>query len=217
MPSLIKHISTAEKKRLFEYLNYLNMEEFRSFCDKHKIPYTIYYESTNGLLKKTGDKDRKGIVLARIKKYLNTGKASKPTIIQKKIVCFQPLKNPKKTDRLNFGQYDWKNKKFFDLMKSMTENKFKDGALARKVIRQFWSEGKAPTLRQYAKAWLKENDSHTDPLPEWAFLTDKKKGISMKNWKSVRIHKARLAIKMLNTVKRANFSGNLNKNSPDSD
>ena len=36
MPSLISHLSATEKKALLDDLNYLNIAEYKSFCDATK-------------------------------------------------------------------------------------------------------------------------------------------------------------------------------------
>ena len=59
MPNLIPHLSQAEQRELFDDLNYLNIAEYRSFCDAHAIPYTICIETAGGGRKKTRDTDRK--------------------------------------------------------------------------------------------------------------------------------------------------------------
>jgi hypothetical protein len=61
--SLIKHMPVAQQKELLSSLNYLNMREFHDFCDRHGIPYSIVVETSTGRRKKTGDTDRKDIIL----------------------------------------------------------------------------------------------------------------------------------------------------------
>jgi hypothetical protein len=72
MASLIKNLTVKQQAELFQQLNYLNISEYQSFCKKHQIPFHIYIELPNGKIKKTSEKDRKGLVLSRIKKYLQT-------------------------------------------------------------------------------------------------------------------------------------------------
>ena len=67
----------AKNDELFKEMNYLNIKEYQGFCDKHKIPYHIHIEM-NGRLKNTGEKDRKNIVLARMRKFIATGKIEGP-------------------------------------------------------------------------------------------------------------------------------------------
>jgi hypothetical protein len=77
-----------------------------------------------------------------------------PAVFAEKVVSFIQLTNIAPTTKLHFGQYDKNNTQFLKVMKSLTGGKFKDGAIARILIREFWTDGKAPTLREYAKAWL---------------------------------------------------------------
>ena len=66
-------------KKMSDDLNYLNMQEIKKICSKYKIPYKIYFEKEKKL-KQSSEKDRKGIVLARIRHFLSTGKIKDPTI-----------------------------------------------------------------------------------------------------------------------------------------
>jgi hypothetical protein len=88
----MKTFKKAELDQLFKQMNYLNIAEYQGFCDKHEIPYDIYAEVA-GRLKKTSAKDRKKIVLARIRNFLKTGKVQGPTVFAKNVVNFEKLKN----------------------------------------------------------------------------------------------------------------------------
>lgn len=59
------------------------------------IPYEIYIK-VNSDLKKTGSIDRKGIVLNRIRHFLETGKIKKPTIYNHQVINFEKLPKPLK-------------------------------------------------------------------------------------------------------------------------
>lgn len=201
MSSLIKHLSPIQQKDLFEQLNYLNIGEYTSLCKRFQISIKIFVELDNGKFKKTSDKDRKGVILKKIKSYLLTDKQPKPTMIPKKVVNFAKLPSSlKKQDKLHYGQYDRNNREFFKLLGQLTNGAFKDGAIARHVIRDFWISGKAPTLEQFARAWVKATKDHKKPKPEWAFLTDRFNGFSEGDWKKLRIKKANAALKILKSI-----------------
>jgi hypothetical protein len=82
-------------------------------------------------------------------------------------------------------------------MKKLTHNKFEFGAIAQEVLRACWTDGYAPTYQKFAKLWLAAKQSHRQPNPEWAYLTDRKKGVAGPDWKKLRIEKANSAIKLL--------------------
>ena len=84
-----------------------------------------------------------------------------------------------------------------DLMKRLTGAKFRNGAIARILARQFWSKGTAPTYREFAAAWLKAVAEHKRPNPEWAFLSDRSHGADTTNWKQLRNKKARQVLEVL--------------------
>lgn len=166
-------------------LNYLNMKEVSAYCKKHKIPVTIMIETAEGL-KKSKDKDRKGIILDRIRKYLKTGKIPKPTVYSKRVCSQENLVSPTASSKLRYGQYDKYNPKLINLLKSLTDGKFKNGSIAREVMRDFWVAGKAPSLKEFSKAWLQAFENDDKDHAEWAFLTDLSKGESMADWKAKR-------------------------------
>ena len=192
----------AKNEELFKEMNYLNIKEYQGFCDKHKIPYHIHIEM-NGRLKNTGDKDRKNIVLARMRKFVATGRIEGPTVFAKHVVSFEKLKNVSPTTKLHFGQYDKTNAQFIEVMRSLTDGKFRDGAIARIVIRDFWTDGKAPTLREYAKAWLVSEVGYLENHPEAAYLTDRRANGPDADWKALRIKKAKSVLAVLNKLDRS--------------
>ena len=196
---LLRSLTETQQNELLDELNYLNMAEIKSFCKAHVIPFTIRVESTHG--KKRNEIDRKGVILSRIRHFLNTGEVLPPTCFAAKVVCFDRLaKQPRPDDRLYYGQYDKNNRAVFSLLKRLTEGQFRDGAIARIVAREFWSKGEAPTFRKYAAAWLSAAGEHTEAHPEWAFLADRARGIAGSNWKRLRAKKAAKVMKLLNAI-----------------
>jgi len=184
---------------LFKEMNYLNLKECQGFCDEHGIPYRIHIEM-NGRLKKTSEKDRKKIVLARMRTFIATGKIEGPTVFARHVVSSEKLKNVSPTTKLHFGQYDKNNAQFMKVMRSLTDGKFRDGAIARIVIRDCWTDGKAPTLREYAKAWSVSEAGCLDNHPEAAYLTDRRANGPDADWKALRIKKAKSVLAVLNKL-----------------
>ncbi|NNE98144.1 MAG: hypothetical protein HKN25_03900 [Pyrinomonadaceae bacterium] len=202
MPSLISKLSKTETQRLFKDIYYLNMGEFREFCDKHSIPYTILVETKDGKIKKSRDKDRQKIIIERVLYYLKTGKIIPATLFRKEVVNLSGLpKNVTEEDRLYYGCYEKKNPKMIALLKKLTGGEFKNGAVARVLCRKFWADGKAPTFTEYAKAWLKARDDYSlGQHPEAAYLTDRSNGKNKKNWKELRVNKAKRIIEILEKI-----------------
>jgi hypothetical protein len=199
--AFISKLPKDERKELLDDLNYLNSAEIKSFCKRHAIPYRIAIETIDGGRRATKDVDRKGVILDRIRHFLQTGVILEETCFRSNIVCFDPLpENLTGGDRLFYGQYDKTNRKLIAFLKSLTRGQFKDGAIARILARQFWSNGKAPTLREYASAWMHASREHTRPNPEWAFLSDRANKFAVSDWKNLRAHKASRVIKILNHI-----------------
>jgi len=201
MPILISHLNKTERRELHHDLNYLNLSEIRDFCKQHSIPYTIWVETDSGEKKRTRDADRKSVVLGRIRHYLKTGQVPAETCFSVEVVCLDsPPKTLKPTDRLYYAWYDKKNKVMIDLLKGLTDGAFKNGAVARILACEFWTNGKAPTFVEFANAWLKAREKGLGPHPEAAWLTDRARNEAGKGWKAKRERKAKKVLKILSAI-----------------
>lgn len=162
--SPISNLQEEEQHELLADLNYLNTAEIKSFCKRHSIPYTIAIETPSGQRRKTNEDDRKGVILDRIRHFLKTGVVLKETCFPAEVVCLEAI--PEKLapgDRLFYGQYDKTSRAMITLLQRLTQGKFRNGAIARIVARDFWSRGEAPTYYEYASAWLKAVEEHSRP------------------------------------------------------
>jgi hypothetical protein len=202
MPNLLSQLTSAERARLLEELNYMNLEEIRGFCSERGIPYRIVAEYPDGKVKATKDTDRKPIVLARVRRYLATGDAGQATCIPAAIVRVEePPKRPDARDRLFYRWYAKEHEGVLRLLGNLTAGRFKDGAVARIVAMEFWARGEAPTFEEFARAWTKaKTEEHLLLTPEYAYLTDLKHQRADGDWKAVRKAKARSALKTLERI-----------------
>jgi hypothetical protein len=201
MPSLIFKLGKQEQQELLRDLNYLNTAEIKSFCKRHAIPYTIAFETKDGSRRRTHDEDRKGVMLRRMRHFLQTGAVLKETCFRSTVVCFDAL--PQKlaaSDRLFYGQYDKSNRTLIALLQDLTGGEFEDGAIARILARTFWSRGHAPTFKEFASDWLQARRDHKRPNPEWAFLSDRAAKTAGADWKKLRTKKANKVMKILNKI-----------------
>jgi hypothetical protein len=196
--TLISKLKQIEQQELFDDLNYLDTGEIKSFCKRHSIPYSISIETEDGSRKRTGDNDRKGVILHRVRHFLKTGVVLEETCFPATVVCFDdPPKKLTASNRLFYGQYDKTNRTIISLLKDLTDGAFEDGAVARILAREFWTRGEAPTFREFADAWLKARKEHTRPNPEWAFLSDRATKAAGTDWKRLRRSKAKKVLKIL--------------------
>jgi hypothetical protein len=200
-PGFISKMPKREQQELLNDLNYLNISEITSFCKRHSIPYRIAIETKDGRRRMTRDDDRKGVILNRIRHFLQTGVILEETCFRAPVVCFDELSdNITAEDRLFYGQYDQTNRMMIALLKSLTDGQFKNGAIARILARDFWSSGKAPTFRAFASAWIHASREHLGPNPEWAFLSDRASKMAVRDWKKLRGQKASKVIRVLNQI-----------------
>ena len=178
----------------------MNLEEIRGFCSARGIPYRIVAERPNGKVTATKDTDRKPIVLARVRRYLTTGDAGQPTCIPASIVREEaPPSRPGPRDRLYYRWYAKEHEGVLRRLNALTAGRFRDGAVARVLAMEFWTRGEAPTLAEFARAWVKTKaDQHLLLTPEYAYLTDlKHQRAEEGDWKALRTAKAKSALKML--------------------
>ena len=201
MPPFSK-LTKTERTRVRQEIYYLNSGEIKTICDKHRIPYRILIEKPDGGTRSTGEKDRQKITIKRLLHYFETGETLAATAFKEEIV--RPDGLPKEfgpEDRLYYGCYDKKNPKLIELLRSLTNGKYKNGAVARILMREFWAKGQAPTLREFAKAWLKAREDYSlKKHPEAAYLTDLSRGNAGSDWKSVRKEKAGEILKILDKI-----------------
>jgi hypothetical protein len=145
--------------------------------------------------------DRKGVILNRIRHFLQTGVILGETFFPAAVVCFDtPPEQLTAEDRLFYGQYDKSNRAMVTLLKRLTGGRDGNGAITRILARKFWSSGKAPTYREFASAWRQAVSEHTRPNPEWAFLSDRASNRVVGNWKKLRAAKASKVMKVLGQI-----------------
>jgi hypothetical protein len=199
MPNFLSKLTTSERARLLEELNYMNLEEIRGFCSPRGIPYKIMAEYSKGRIRATKDTDRKPIVLARVRRYLTTGEVGQPSCIPVEIVRdAKPPARPGPRDRLYYRWYAKEHQGVMRSLRDLTEGRFRDGAVARVVAMAFWTRGQAPTLAEFARSWTKaKTEEHRLLTPEYAYLTDVKHRRADENWKALRATKAKSALKTL--------------------
>jgi hypothetical protein len=202
MAALISNLSKKEQQELLHDLHYLNTGEIKAFCERHAIPFTIALETKDGRRRKTKDEDRKGVMLRRVRHFLQTGAVLRGTCFPSTVVSVEVV--PEKldaSDRLFYGQYGKSNRIVMALLRELTGGKFEDGAIARILAREFWSRGEAPTFQEYASAWLRAQEEHKKPNPEWAYLSDRAEKRPSAEWKNVPIRKAKKVMKVLNKIR----------------
>lgn len=199
--SLISNLTRSEQRKLLDDLNYLNTSEIKRFCKKHSIPYAISFETLDGRRRRTAEDDRKGVMLDRVRHFLTTGAVPPETCFPAAVVCFDPGRQPLAADdQLHYGQYDKANRALMSILRDLTDGKFRNGAIARILAREFWSRGEAPTLEAFAAAWVRAAREHTRPNPEWAFLSVRANQSADKNWKKLRNQKAKKVLEILDKI-----------------
>jgi hypothetical protein len=197
--NFLSQLTRSDQARLLEEINYMNLEEIRGFCSERGIPYRVVAEYPEGAAKATSDTDRKPIVLARVRRYLTTGQVGRPTVIPARIVRAgsAPVR-PGPRDRLYYRWYAKEAKGVIRLLHRLTDGRFEDGAVARVLAMRYWTRGEAPTIEEFARAWVKAKaQEHRLLTPEYAYLTDLKRHRAADDWKTVRRVKAASALRTL--------------------
>ena len=199
MANFLSQLTTSERARLLEELNYMNLEEIRGFCSARAIPYRIMAETSNGTVKVTKDTDRKPILLARVRRYLRTGRPGQATHIPVQIVREEnPPARLGPRDRLYYRWYAKEFEGVMRLLRDLTAGRFRDGAVARVLAMEFWTRGAAPTFEEFARSWTKAKaEEHRLLTPEYAYLTDLRHQRAGGDWKALRKAKAKSALETL--------------------
>jgi hypothetical protein len=202
MSNFLSQLTKSEQARLLEELNYMNLAEIRGFCSERGIPYRIVAEDSNGQVKATKDTDRKPIVLARIRRYLRTGQVGQPTCIAAQIVRQErPPARPGPRDRLYYRWYAKEFEGVMRLLRDLTAGRFRDGAVARVLVMEFWTRGEAPTFDEFARSWTKAKAEEGRLLtPEYAYLTDLQHRRAGADWKALRKVRAKSALETLTRI-----------------
>jgi hypothetical protein len=202
MPNFLAQLTREEQAQLREDLNYLNLEEIRSFCSTRGIPYKIVAKYPGGRVKATKDTDRKPVALERIRRYLRSGKAGEPTCLSAEIVRENgPPSQPKPDDRIYYRWYAKEHTGVLQTLRDLTGGQFVDGAVARVLIMDYWKRDQAPTLEEFADAWsVAKTDERMLLTPQYAYLTDLQQKRAGDDWKSIRNAKARSALGTLERI-----------------
>jgi hypothetical protein len=151
----------------------------------------------------------KPIVLARVRRYLATGRAGQPTRIPKAIVREEnPPARPGPGDRLYYRWYAKEFKGVMRLLRQLTGGRFRDGAVARVVAMEFWTRGEAPIFEEFARSWTRAKaEEHRLLTPEYAYLMDLQNQRIDGDWKALRKAKAKSAIETLGRVAPVSRAG----------
>ena len=202
MSNFLSQLTKGEQTLLLADLNYMNLEEIRGFCAQRGIPYRIVAEYPNGKVKATKDTDRKPIVLARVRRYLTTGRVGQPTRIRAEIVREEnPPARLGPRDRLYYRWYAKEFEGVMRLLRDLTAGRFRDGAVARVLAMKFWTRGEAPTFEEFARSWTKAKaQQHRLLTPEYAYLTDLRHQRADGDWKALRTAKAKSALETLTRI-----------------
>jgi hypothetical protein len=200
---LLAHLDPARQRELLDDLNYLNLGELHTFCRHHAIPYRVLAAKPDGGTTTTPDNDRKPVILRRVRHYLTTSTVPAPTCLPAEIVRSGPPAVLRPADRLYYRWYNKTYRQVIGLLAELTDGRFRNGALARVLIMEFWTSGEAPTFTRFAEAWSKATDEGRDLLtPEYAFLTDLHHGRATPEWKAMRQQKADAVLATLAKIER---------------
>jgi hypothetical protein len=199
MAGVLAGLEAGRREELLDDLNYLNLQEIRTMCDRYAIPYRIVAGD-----KVTQDTDRKPVILHRVRHFLTTGEVPDATRLRADIV--RPGGPPaalRPSDRL---YYRWYNKTYEPVMRLLTDltgGRFRNGALARVLVMEYWTSGQAPTFREFAGAWVAATDEPRRLLSgEYAFLTDLRRGAAGPDWKLMRQRRAERFLSTLDRLTR---------------
>ncbi|GIH04148.1 hypothetical protein Rhe02_22150 [Rhizocola hellebori] len=200
MAGLLAQLEPEQRAELLDDLNYLNLRQIRSFCERHTIPYRIIAGA-----RATADTDRKPVILHRVRHFLLTGEVLDATRLSAGIVRRDaPPGVLRPSDRLYYRWYNKTYEPVMQLLADLTGGRFHNGALARVLIMEYWTSGRAPTFREFAQAWIAATDGPRDLVSgEYAFLSDLQRGEAGPDWKHKRQQRAQRFLSVMENLERA--------------
>ena len=172
-------MNNIDKNNICNSLIFLNIKELIAICIKFNLPYHIYIQNNNSIIK-INQKDNKEILIKRIKYFLLYNKKLSKTLYTNKIIKYD-IDNINENTFVYYGLYKT-NINILNLMKQLTDNKFKFGAISQKIIRNIWRNNKLITFHTFANLWLEENIKGLDDFYELAYNNFMKKYGSRKLW-----------------------------------
>jgi len=163
-----------------KYIYVLNMQELKKICSKLGINDNIYIETNNGI-KKIYEHLHKEFIIDKIIKVLS-GKKDKKIIYSIKMQKYTPTDNIKSTDYIYYGQYNTTDKNIKKILKTLTDGKFKCGAISQKIIKKHWAKNISLTYKEFAKKWLLEYNKGSINYDELAYNQFMKTNGNIKEW-----------------------------------
>lgn len=142
-------------------IHYLNLQELKALCKTLGTPYYFFAEK-DGKLIKLPYHLAKVDVIDRLKKYMlnkSDKEIRKPVVVQPKLFAHRPIKTLCKEDYLYIDQYKNGNKVIYELMRSLTNNKFSFGAVSCFLVRKIFMENRLITYEEFATLYLAELES----------------------------------------------------------
>lgn len=137
-------------------LNLLNEEELKYLCNYLEIPYYFLDKKYRPL---SFHLDKKEL----IKRFITFIKNKTNHIIYKPIIIDDKLFIDKqqikldvdKNDLIYINQFDDNNKHIYNLLKKLTNNKYKNGNLSKYILNIIFKQNKLITYNKFAKIYLK--------------------------------------------------------------
>ena len=187
-------------------LYYLNLKEIKYIFNLIKktkninIPINIFYINNQNKIIKSNDFEAKRYLINKLDNFFNNNiRNFEKTIYNNNIVKIKDFKNNyTKNDKLLYGDFKSTNKNLLKFLKSITNNEFKFGAIAFLEAHKIWRKNKVVSLNSFSKIWLKAMKKYDGKFPEWAYISDLKKGFDKSKWKKYRQNKADKIINKIN-------------------
>jgi len=89
-------------------------------------------------------------------------------------------------------------------LRRLTNGRFRDSAIARILLNEFWTKGEAPTMAEFASSWSRADSEglgiDRGDHPEAAYLTDRARGSTGADWKAKRTAIAKRVLAVLDEL-----------------
>jgi len=170
-------------KDIKKHIYVLDIKSLKQICNNFGISYNIFIE-LNSSIKNTNEILHKEFIINNILYKIKTNKNIK-IIYSKNIQNYENTNNLTENSYVYYGQYKTTDINVYNLLKNLTFNKFKFGAVSQKIIKSYWKDNILITYKQFANLWLEE--SKTDvKYKELAYNQFMKKSGNKTEWKKLK-------------------------------
>lgn len=182
-------------KQIFnDDIYFLNIGELSGLLKKHNLETNYYLERDDKMIK--GGSLSKRYLINDLKSVVVKKRIPSPIVVSKKLISGKPIPYTiHSSDKVYYDHFKHNNKQILKLMKELTNDEYRAGAISASILRESWFNNKLLSYKQFAKLWLEgSKDIKSVIYPECALIKFCLNGGTLKEWNKLRPKKAKKVI-----------------------